>query len=191
MASHKEIFFFFFKFITISTLNQCQSVYFTAMFTVAGHHFIHSFPETFWPWSSEMKTSHGGKDARQKLCFFLSQSYHCHGFHDTQKWFHQFTDSLQPWKKNRLKGLILQQNSCRKASKPASIFYTPYVCVFFHFIVPCIKFRSPFLGKAQQLHEQLHTHISVCSIFVCPNNGMAANAWNVMHVMAHASALTL
>ena len=94
-------------------------------------------------------------------------------------------------KKNRLKGLILQQNSCRKASKPASIFYTPYVCVFFHFIVPCIKFRSPFLGKAQQLHEQLHTHISVCSIFVCPNNGMAANAWNVMHVMAHASALTL
>ena len=86
---------------------------------------------------------------------------------------------------------MVQQNSCRKASKPASIFYTPYVVVFFYFIVPCVKFRSPFLGKAQQLQEQLLTHTSECSIFVCQNNGMAASAWNVMHVIAHADALTL
>ena len=63
---------------------------------------------------------------------------------------------------------MVQQNSCRKASKPASIFYAPNVFCFCYFIVPCVKFRSPFLGKAQQLQEQLHTHVSVCSIFLCP-----------------------
>ena len=43
-----------------------------------------------------------------------------------------------------------------------------------------MKFGSPYLGKVQQLQEQRHPFLSVCVVFfVCPNNGVAASAWDL------------
>ena len=51
-----------------------------------------------------------------------------------------------------------------------------YSChIYFYFIVPC---SSPYLGKAQQLQEQHHLFLPVCSICMRPNNGMAASVWD-------------
>ena len=44
--------------------------------------------------------------------------------------------------------------------------------VTLYFIVPCGKFRSPYLGKATAVAR------AVSSAFVCPNNGMAASVWD-------------
>ena len=42
--------------------------------------------------------------------------------------------------------------------------------------IPCRKFGSPTLGKGTAAaRAALPIPISVCSIFVCPNNGMAAS----------------
>ena len=61
------------------------------------------------------------------------------------------------------------------------------VCVCVYFIVPCGKFGSPYLGKAQQPQEQRYPFLVVCQ-----NNGMAANVWDLvtcaqmlMHEIAH------
>ena len=50
--------------------------------------------------------------------------------------------------------------------------------LFFLFLnycfVPCGKFGSPYLGKAQSAQEQRYPFLSVCAaMFVCPNNGIA------------------
>ena len=51
-------------------------------------------------------------------------------------------------------------------------------------LVPCGKFGWPYLGKPQQPQEQhyIPIPISVCSIFLCPNNGVAANVWHFKSV---------
>ena len=36
-----------------------------------------------------------------------------------------------------------------------------------YFFVPCRKFRSPYLGKAQQPQEQRYPFLSVCAVFLC------------------------
>ena len=43
------------------------------------------------------------------------------------------------------------------------------------FIVPSVKFRSPYMGKALEPQEQRYPFLSVCAVFVCPNNAMAAS----------------
>ena len=46
--------------------------------------------------------------------------------------------------------------------------------------IPCRKFGSPTLGKgAAAARAALPIPISVCSSFVCPNNGMAASVWDL------------
>ena len=41
------------------------------------------------------------------------------------------------------------------------------------------KFGSPYLAKAHQPQgAALPIPISVCSVFVCPNNGMVARVWD-------------
>ena len=46
-------------------------------------------------------------------------------------------------------------------------------------VVLCGKFGSPYLGKAQQPQRAaLPIPISVCSIFLCPNDGVAASVWD-------------
>ena len=60
---------------------------------------------------------------------------------------------------------------CHISCSFLSFFYFSFkkntfcVCTFQHFIVPCEKFRSPYLGKAQQLQEQCALLIStrVCT----------------------------
>ena len=70
---------------------------------------------------------------------------------------------------------------------------------FKRFVVPCGKFGSPYPGKAQRPQEQCYIPIaisvcsvflcqnngmsaSVCSIFLCPNNGVAASVWDFKSV---------
>ena len=49
-----------------------------------------------------------------------------------------------------------------------------------HCIYPCRKSWLPYLSKATVgTRAMLLILISVCSIFVCPNNGMAASAFSV------------
>ena len=52
---------------------------------------------------------------------------------------------------------------------------------FKRFVVPCGKFGSPYPGKAQRLQEQRYIPIaiSVCSVFLCPNNGMSISVCSV------------
>ena len=50
------------------------------------------------------------------------------------------------------------------------VFYSALNCFIQNLIVPCGKFGSPYLGKAQQPEEQRYPFLSgVCSIFVCPS----------------------
>ena len=48
-------------------------------------------------------------------------------------------------------------------------------------LCPLREIRSPYLGKVQQLKEQRYVSIPIgaCSIFGCPDNGMAASAWDL------------
>ena len=41
------------------------------------------------------------------------------------------------------------------------------IIIMLYFIVPCGKFRSPYLGKAQQPQEQRYPFLSVCAVFSC------------------------
>ena len=55
---------------------------------------------------------------------------------------------------------------------------------FFFFLstslIPCRKFGLPYLGKATAAaRAALPIPNSACSIFVCPNKGMAASAWDL------------
>ena len=57
---------------------------------------------------------------------------------------------------------------------------------FFHFhlitsLIPCGKFGSPYLGKVPTAAARASLPIdnSACGIFVCSNEGMAANAWDL------------
>ena len=59
-------------------------------------------------------------------------------------------------------------------------------------MVPCRKIRSPYLGKAQQPQEQRYLFLLGCAVFLCPDNGTAASAWDfltcaqmLMHAIAH------
>ena len=44
--------------------------------------------------------------------------------------------------------------------------------VSLYFIVPCGKFRSPYLGKGTAVAR------AVSGAYVCSNNGMAASVWD-------------
>ena len=51
---------------------------------------------------------------------------------------------------------------------------------FFTSYIPCWKFGSPYLGKpTAAARAALPIPNSACGIFVCPNEGMAANAWDL------------
>ena len=65
---------------------------------------------------------------------------------------------------------------------------------FQHFFVPCWKFWSNSLGKAQQLQEQRYPFLSVCAVFSCvrtmvwlPVFGIFNVAQTLMLVIAHGS----
>ena len=56
-----------------------------------------------------------------------------------------------------------------------------------HSIYPLLKFGSSYLGKATAAaRAALPIPNSACGIFVCPNKGMAANAWDLKR--AHVNA---
>ena len=47
-------------------------------------------------------------------------------------------------------------------------------------LMPCGKFGSPYLGQTTTAaRAALPIPNSACGIFVCPNGGMAANAWDL------------
>ena len=52
---------------------------------------------------------------------------------------------------------------------------------FKRFVVPCGKFGSPYPGKAQRPQEQCYIPIaiSVCSVFLCQNNGMSISVCSI------------
>ena len=59
-----------------------------------------------------------------------------------------------------------------------------YFFIFFYFStlsIPSGKFGSPYLGRATEAVKTSTLTIpnSACGLFVCPNKGMAANAWDV------------
>ena len=58
-----------------------------------------------------------------------------------------------------------------------------FLFFFGHFFstsfIPCGKSGSPYPGKATVTRAALPILNSVCSIFQCPNNGMAASAWDL------------
>ena len=101
MASHKEMGFFKSSswsapWISVSlyTSQQCSQWQVITSYTL----FLKRSDLDPLRWKQVM-----GAQTLDKNCVCFFQSYHCHGFHDTQKWFHQFTVSLQSWKNTDLR----------------------------------------------------------------------------------------
>ena len=70
-------------------------------------------------------------------------------------------------------------------SKAHSHYFIPVVALLFFLFffstssIPCRKFGSPYLGNALAASRAtLPTPNKVCFTFVCPNKGMAPNAWD-------------
>ena len=56
-----------------------------------------------------------------------------------------------------------------------------FIYLFITSFIPCGKFGLPYLGKATTAAARAALPIpnSACGIFVCPNKGMAADAWDL------------
>ena len=54
----------------------------------------------------------------------------------------------------------------------------------FYFFVPCGKFGSPYLGKAQQPQEQLYPFLSVCAVFSCVQTMVWLPVFGIFNVCA-------
>ena len=57
-----------------------------------------------------------------------------------------------------------------------------FVFVFNTSFIPCSEFGSLYLGNLTVAARAVtHSHQCACSIFVCPNNGMASSVWDTAH----------
>jgi len=68
--------------------------------------------------------------------------------------------------------LVICSSAClstRSSAWPSfSLFILfSFFFLFYHFVVPCWKFGSPYPGNAQQLLEQRYAFLSVCAVFSC------------------------
>ena len=67
--------------------------------------------------------------------------------------------------------------SCFTESAELRLFHLFYFITSF---IPCAKFWSPYLAKATAAaRAALPIPNSACRIFVCPNEGMVASAWDL------------
>ena len=111
---------------------------------------------TFYPWSKKtLITCHWSKGSN----FIHSLSSHNQKEsknHNLNHW--NVKDWCQEKETEGTRQKLLHQiTSVRVRVK----FFPPY------FIVPCSKFRLPYLGKAQQPQEQCYLFLSVCAVFLC------------------------
>ena len=80
---------------------------------------------------------------------------------------------------------ITKEEGRKRTERRKLIFYTSFI--------PCKKFRLPYLSQAKAAATAvLPVPNGACGIFVCPNKGMATNAWDfltcaqmLMHVIAY------
>ena len=86
-------------------------------------------------------------------------------------------NQLKSWKKDFLPCFVNTQES---KTDSGALFCSFFVCfVFMFFIFLCKKFESPHQDEVTATaRAELNICTSVCSIFVCPDTGVAASVWD-------------
>ena len=83
-----------------------------------------------------------------------------------------------------LQGGLLQNENAAARIQPSGLGQC-FVCLFFVFntsFIPCSDFGSLYLGNLTvAARTGTHLYQCVCSIFVCPNNGMPSSVWDTTH----------